>query len=283
MTMPKARGAVVPALVVSALLPLASAVPTDAGSTRTSGTGRSVHLGWTEYDPDDLLGLPGNVHVGYLYAESGPYGSFVYGNVTDFECEPGESPWGSHGDAVAVIVDDAAAAVEDATEDAIDAAVEGGGGVIESGDVVASIAQGIGEEVPDEVVDEVDPACDYVQDRFLDGSETATMTVDMRRQVATISGQLVVHGGHGEHGEPGVELGRPAVDVTISGGDWNEFEWSYSSRGAGWSYRDSQKGKSYNGGAVSGAIGAMGFADDADDESWGGFAQYRYRTVERLR
>lgn len=281
MNSPRARRAIVPVIALSGLVPIAIGLPASAGSTRTSGVGTSVYLSWTEYDPADQLGLPGNVHIGFLHAENGPYGQYVFGNVTDFDCDPGETPWGG-GHGTAEVVDDGADVVEAATEDAIDEVVDGGGAVIESGAVVDAVADAIGEEVPDEILDEV-PVCDYLQDRFLDGSETATLTVDMKRQKASITGRLVVHGGHGDHGEPGPELGRPPITMTITGGDWNEFEWSYASRGAGWSYRDSQKGKSYHGGVVTGSIGAMGFADDADDESWAGFSRYRYTTVERIR
>jgi hypothetical protein len=284
MTTFRARRAVFPALVLSSLVPLAVAVPATAGSSRTFGTGKSVNVGWTEYDPNDVLGLPGNVHIGYLYAEVGPYGTYTYGNVTDFECDEGETPWGGHGvaDALAQVANEGADVVEGATEDSIDAVVKEGRAVIDSGAVVDAIAAGIADEVPDEIIDEV-PVCDYVQDRFLDGTDTATLTVDLKRRVATISGQLIVYGGHGEHGEPGTELGRPPINVTITGGDWNKFEWSYSSRGEGWFFSDRQKGTGYHGGAVTGGIGAMGFADDVDDESWGGFTEYSYKTVERIR
>lgn len=282
MAIRKARRAVVPALLAGAIVSSAVAVPADAGSTRTSGTGRYLDVGWTEYDPDDLLGLPGNVHIGYLYVDSGPYGSWAYGNVTDFDCDEGEVPWGGGHVGIEHVVAEGADVVEGATEDAIDAAVDGGGAVIASGVVVDTIAADLGEELPDEIIEEV-PACDYVQDRFLDGTDSLTVNVDLKKKVATVTGRVTVHGGHGEHGEPGVVLGRPPVNITITGGEWNQFEWTYESRGKGWSYSDSQKGTSYWGGTVTGGIGAMGFADDADDESYGSFTQYSYKTKERIR
>ena len=38
-----------------------------------------------------------------------------------------------------------------------------------------------------------------------------------------------------------------------------------------------------DGGVVTGGIGAMGFADDVDDESYGNFGFFRYRATERVR
>ncbi|NNE13015.1 MAG: hypothetical protein HKN41_12315, partial [Ilumatobacter sp.] len=138
-------------------------------------------------------------------------------------------------------------------------------------------------EVPEEIIEEV-PACDFLQERILDPSDGGlVMKVDLRAKKATLSGTMTVVGGHGPDGEPGAVLGRPPVDITITGGEWTSFEYSYKARGAGWSYSDFQQGQSYGGGTVTGRIGGMGFADDADDESHGWFAQWKYRTVERVR
>lgn len=250
--------------------------------TRTSGTGQYVDVGWTEYDPDDLLGLPGNVHVGYLFVESGPYGTYFYGNVTDFDCDEGEVPWGGHG-VVVEVVDEAAEVIAAATEDAIDEVVDSGGATIDADVVVDNVQSELGTEIPETIEDEFEeiPACDYLQDRFLDGQGTATVTVDVKQQTARITGRLTVT--NGGHGEPGTVLATPPIDVTITGGEWERYEYSYSSKGATYSFSDWQKGTRLYGGTVTGGIGAMGFADDSDDVSYGGFASYRYRTVERVR
>lgn len=250
-----------------------------AWSQRTSGSGTSLDIGWTEYDPDDLLGLPGNVHVGYLYAYSGPYGTYIEGNVTDFECDEGEVPWGGHG----VVVDEAADAATDAEQDAIDAAIDSGAVTIDADAVADAVLTRLSEEVPELIVEEFEeiPACDYLQDRFLSGTETATLTFDQQRRVARITGRLTVS--NGGHGEPGTVLATPPIDVSITGGTGNWYESSYWSRSDGYRYENWEKGTQFYGGAVTGGIGQMGFADDVDDESWGGFGTFKYRTVERIR
>ena len=182
------------------ITPLIVSSPAAAVVTRTSGTSQGIDVSWTEYDPDDVLGLPGNVHIGYLDAEQGRYGSYVFGNVTDFECGEGETPWGGHG-VVEVVVDEGAAAVETATEDAIEAVVDSGGSLIEADLVVDAIQAELADEIPDTIEDEFEefPACDYLQDRFLDGQGTTTVTVDTKRKIARITGTLTVTaGGHGE-------------------------------------------------------------------------------------
>lgn len=260
-------------------------VPAQAGAvvTKTSGTGQNMNLSWTEYDPDDLLGLPGNVHIGYLYADSGPYGTYVSGNVTDFECEEGESPYGGHG-LNGHVVDEGGEIVAAATDDAIDDIIDGGGTTIEADVVADAIQTELNDGVTDVIADEIEeefPACEYLGDRFLNGEGTTTVTVDTNRQVAKIVGTLTVS--NGGHGEPGSVLGSPPIDVTITGGEWNRYEYSSSFEGPGYKYRSWQKGLGYNGGTVTGGIGAMGFADDADDQSFGDFGSYRYRTVDRVR
>ncbi len=274
--------AIAPALLIGLASPLLYASSAGAQTTRTSGTGTNIDISWTEYDPDDLLGLPGNVHVGYLYAYSGSFGSFIGGNVTDFDCDEGETPFGGHGVAVAV-VEEAADSATDAVQDSIDAVIDSGAVTIDAGVVSDAVQTQLSEEVPDVIQEEFEeiPACDYIQDRFLSGDGTATLSVDKRGKIARIAGRLTVS--NGGHGEPGTVLATPAVDVTITGGDWEKYEYSYSSRGASYKYSSWEKGTRYYGGQVTGGIGQMGFADDADDESYGGFATFKYSTVERIR
>ena len=236
-------------------------------------------MSWTEFDPDDLLRLPGNVHVGYLYAESGPYGSYFYGNVTDFDCDDGEVPWGGHG----VVVDEGVDAVADAVADAVGGIIDDGGTTIDPTVVVDAVTTELSEEVlavVEEGFEEI-PACDYIQDRFLEGDKSLRISVNARTEVARITGRLTVTSGG--HGEPSNVLGTPPIDVTIKGGDWQKFDYSSKVKGENYSFKYSQKGTGFDGGVVTGGIGAMGFADDADDVSFGGFASYRFETVDRVR
>lgn len=270
-----------PLSVVAGGLALVFALPQTAGAivTRTSGTGQYVNVSWTEYDSNEDLGLPGNVHVGFIWAETGPYGSYLFGNVTDFDCDEGETPWGGgHG-----VVDDVAKegvdVVSDAIDDAIDKIIEGDGTTIDAGDVVDTIGTDLSEEIPDVIVESA--GCDYIQDRFLEGNESTKLTVDLKTQAATITGTLTVTSGG--HGEPSNVLGRPTINLTITGGSWAKYEYSSDYRSENFRYKNWQKGTSYDGGAVAGKVGGMGFDDDADDESYGGFSQYKYKTVDRVR
>ena len=131
----------------------------------------------------------------------------MFGNVTDFDCGEGETPWGGHG-VVEVVVDEAAAVVETAIEGAIEAVVDSGGSLIEADPVVEAIQVDFADEIPDTIEDEFEefPACDYLQDRFLDGQGTTTVTVDTKRKIARITGTLTVTAGG--HGEPSGVLAR---------------------------------------------------------------------------
>ncbi len=274
------RKLLVSAALVGLTLPLV--IPATAGAasrTRTSGTGESVDLSWTEYDPDDLLGLPGNVHIGYLSAYSGPYGTYISGSVSDFDCDEGESPYGGGHH----VVDEAAETVTTAIADAVDDAIDSGATSIDPDVVLTAIKGDLATEIPEVIADEMEEsdACDYIQDRFLNGDGTATFSVNTKTKVGRITGRLVVS--NGGHGGPGSVLGNPPVDITIKGGDWNKYEYSSKSESKSYKYSDWNKGTSYYGGEITGGIGPMGFADDADDEAWGGFGTYQFKTVERIR
>jgi hypothetical protein len=255
--------------------------------TRTSGTGEYLNLSWTEYDPDDVLGLPGNVHIGYLYLDRGPYGTYFYGNVTDFDCDEGETPYGGgHGVVVGLVedvVDTGGDTSTDATEDALQAIADSGATAVDAAEVVDSVKAELAEAVTDVIADEFEevPACDYIQDRFLEGDGTVEVSIDTKIAVAHVTGSVTVTSGG--HGTPGGVLATPPVDITISGGEWQRYEYSSSAKGESYSYSYWQEGTSWNGGTVSGGIGAMGFDDDPDDESFADFSSYRYRTVDRVR
>ncbi|NNF63817.1 MAG: hypothetical protein HKN07_06115 [Acidimicrobiia bacterium] len=272
-------------LVVGMLTMAVVASPAGAAGAKQTGEGGNFDTTWTEYDPDDILGLPGNVHIGYLFGWSDQWGSYMYGNVTDFDCDEGEIPGYGHDIAEAIVVTGERAA-EAAVEDTIREVIDSGGSRIDKRAVVRAVGDSINKEVSDavvEVFEEEFPLCDYVQDRFLDGTGTATFTVDTAAGETRVSGTLTVYGGHGGHGEPGDVLGTPPVNLTISGGDWEKYENAYMYWGADYRYAYSSEGTTLFGGTVSGAIGGMGFDDDEDDTSWGVFGSFSYKAYERVR
>ncbi len=277
------------ATTVAILSSLLISPAAGANVTRTSGTGYNVSISWVEYDPDDLLRLPGNTHVGYFGVWVSQWGTHFYGNVIDWECEEGEFPWGGHGEGGEVVVDDAGKIAEVAAEIAVDDIIDSGAKTIDAGTVVDAVQQALAEEVPPLIEEEL-PQCDHEGIRFLDGYDNegnlkTNVSVDIKNKIAKVTGNLVVRGGHGGgEGEPLPDvLAMPPVDLTITGGDWYKYEWSYTSQSKDFKYSDWSKGTDYYGGKVSGKIGAMGFDDDPDDESWGGFGSFQYKTVERVR
>lgn len=257
------------------LMPQAGAIV-----TRTSGTGNTINISWTEVDLDNSLGLPGNTHVGYLYAEQGPYGDYLYGAVTDFDCAPGQTPWGGHHGGHGDVVDEAADVVTDAVVDVIDEIADAGVTNIDAAVVEAAIEEALDEEIPEFIEEEA--GCTFLQERYLEG-QGIQMTVDKKGTLATLSGSIVVTSAGDGHGNHGSVLGNPPINLTISGGDWTKFEYTSKVKGANWTFKTSQKGTNYDGGTVTGGIGPMGFADDADDESFASFGTYKYETVDRLR
>lgn len=293
MRIPSGRRTITAATAVAILASLVISPAAGASSTRTSGTGYSLSTSWIEYDPDNLLNLPGNTHVGYLGVWISQWGTFFYGNVIDWECDPGEIPWGGHGEGGDVVVDDGALIADVTAEITVDEIIDSGAKTIDANDVVDAIKTQLAEEIPSIIADEVDdqpPSCDHVGIRFLDGVDNdgkvvAQVSVDLKKQSATVKGNLVVRGGHGggHDEEPGPVLATPPIDLKITGGDWYKYESSYRSESKSFKYSDWYKGTDYYGGTVSGRIGAMGFDDDPDDESWGGFGSFQYKTVEKVR
>lgn len=82
-------------VAVAALASPAAAARPD-GSTNVR-SGQSASVSWVELDPKNLLGLPGNTHVGSFFADRGGFGGFASGQIADFQCAPGQLP-GGHGD-----------------------------------------------------------------------------------------------------------------------------------------------------------------------------------------
>lgn len=77
----------------------AAAASPDIGFSRSSGT--SADASWIESDPIATGVSPlGNTHVGWLSAEPSSRGpAMVWGYVEDFDCDPGETPYGGgHGE-----------------------------------------------------------------------------------------------------------------------------------------------------------------------------------------
>lgn len=217
-------------LAAATLVAPATAAPPDTSSSRTSGG--QAFAQWTEYDLEDQLGLPGNVHVGFLSVYQQPGYTDVFGTVQDYDCQEGEVP--------------------------------GGGGHP--------------EEEPGE---EPDGLCDLLGVRFLSGNGSTTFTVDTKSGTAALTGTLQVSSGG--HGEPGESLGQPPVNMT-----WTATGGTYSFRRTEtWSdgtttYRSRVTGTGFDA-AVGGAIGRMGFDDDADDESSGLVETWRETSRTRIR
>ena len=91
------RFAVVFALVFALLA--TTATEADASTSYLSKTkGRTAEAYWTQYDNTAPGSGPfGNVHIGWLsvYETSNGVGdAFLY--IDDFDCEPGQQPWGGH-------------------------------------------------------------------------------------------------------------------------------------------------------------------------------------------
>lgn len=87
--------------VVSAVALLVTvAGPATAGSSGFSrSSGRIATVDWIEVDDaDENVDLPGNTHVGWMEVSESSGGAEIWGYITDYECDPGESPYGGgHG------------------------------------------------------------------------------------------------------------------------------------------------------------------------------------------
>ena len=206
----------------------AAAAPPAPLTERTTTTRTFSNLGvdWTENDPGNLLNLPGNVHQGYLGVQGDGTKTHLYGQIDDWQCDPGEVP-GGHGQ-------------------------PGGEGV-----------------------------CDLVQSRYLESSEM-TLAVDLVARTAKATGKVTVS--NGGHGEPGQVLAVvPATIELRSTARLASFtrseRWSDGQR----TYRSRVRGQASTQATVAGALGRMGFVDDADDVSSGYFQKATEVSRERVR
>ena len=209
---------------------LAVAAPATADPPHRDMSKRSggqAFVQWTEYDRQNLLRLPGNVHIGYLGVYKMPGFSEVWGAIEDWQCDPGEVPGGWHG------------------------------------------------EEPQQ------PTCDPKGTRFLQAEPDAAYSVNVRSGVATLTGTIVVT--NGGHGEPGTVLARVPANVvwTAEGRTYNFRRMDTWSDGKA-TYSSATRGSGFNA-TVSGSLGRMGFADDADDEASGNAEQWQERHRMRIR
>jgi hypothetical protein len=219
------RALAVPAvacLTVGALAAPAAAARPDSSSSVRSGD--RAFVSWTEQDPDDVLGLPGNTHVGNLYVEDGAYGTWVFGEILDLECGPGQTPDGGHG--------------------------------------------GPG-------------SCEHVGVRFLHGESVDLVTSG---QTARLTGTLVVS--NGGHGGPDDVIALVPADITwTASAGLSRYRGTNTYTDANVSYRSRVTGLRSDVArtVVTGTLGRMGFADDADDVARGSFETYTEQSRERMR
>jgi hypothetical protein len=196
-----------------AVVPVASLAMTSTSADASTrwmykSSAERASVEWTEYG--ELNGVEGNVHVGYLEAETSSSGGYAWGKVIDYFCEEGEVP--------------------------------GGGGHH-------------GEEYYEE-----EPSCDVMSYRWMDGDDIS-FTVDRKLNTARLTGTLYVD----NHGSSAT----PPVDMTWTGvGDLSQST-SYEKGTDGDSTYVYKNESTFRQADVTGYIGAMGFTDDADDESWG--------------
>ncbi|PPK93801.1 hypothetical protein CLV92_10977 [Kineococcus xinjiangensis] len=219
-TLTAATAALVLPGVLVATAGQAAAAPKDSASSKR--TVSSAFVDWTEEDRDNVLGLPGNVHVGFLKIKSTTQYTKVWGQIIDFECAPGELP-GGHGE---------------------------------------------------------ESTCEHVQVRYLDSSDM-TLVVDTRAGTAKATGEITVsNGGHGEPGE--VLAVVPATIDLRSTTPMASFTRTETWTDGSTSYRSRVRGTASGEVIVGGALGRMGFADDADDVSYGSFEKYTEISRERV-
>lgn len=84
------------ALALAAAGPAVAADPPSTEQGKRSETVAAVS--WIEQDPDDSAGRPGNVHIGGLLIDSAFGNTDVfYGELGDWQCEPGRLPGDGEG------------------------------------------------------------------------------------------------------------------------------------------------------------------------------------------
>lgn len=133
---------------------------------------------------------------------------------------------------------------------------------------------GHGEDGP------VEGQCDLLSVRDFYGDQSSlTLTVSKKMDSATLTGSYLSGGGHGE---PGTAPG-PSINLTMTGvGGIYSSTWkdSYTDEGVRYTSTYTDTGRQ---GEVTGTIGAMGFADDEDDQAYGQFGTFKMTTRESTR
>lgn len=87
--------AAIAAPVSVALLAAPAAAGKSSFMSRT--TGRTANVDWDQRDGTPTGGQFGNVHIGFLEAyETSTGRAQVWGYISDFDCDPGEEPFGGH-------------------------------------------------------------------------------------------------------------------------------------------------------------------------------------------
>ena len=117
--------------------------------------------------------------------------------------------------------------------------------------------------------------------RFLEGRGSGLTVTD---STATFRGTIVVS--NGDHGEPGSVLAQvPATITWTTSGDMVRFRETVTFVDGTTSYRSRVSGTRTDAATtvVGGALGRMGFADDADDVSVGEFRTVTEVSRERIR
>lgn len=215
--------ALVTTLAIALALAAVDASPADAkSSSQYRETGRAASTYWEQYDGTDTGGPLGNVHIGYLSAYETTAGvASAWGWIEDWDCEPGEKPWGG------------------------------------------------GHSFDDE---EPVGGCDWIGERWLEG-DGLRFSMDKKMTTATLKGELIVYGGHGED-----EVGRPPVDIvwTGLGGTYtSRYTTRYRDGNTTWTdtYRSTEREAT-----MGGTLGPMGFDPDLS----GGYLS-TYKTSSKSR
>lgn len=133
--------------------------------------------------------------------------------------------------------------------------------------------------IEDEEMEEEEPVedlCDFESDRFI-SNEDATFSMNRKGTQASLVGPLRVEG------HDGGDAAFPQANMT-----WTAIGSTYTYR-ASESFSDGTYSYTYRytftgaDAAIGGTIGAMGFNDDEDDESFGSLGTYRNMYRERIR
>ena len=140
----------------------------------------------------------------------------------------------------------------------------------EEGEVPGGGGHGGHGEFTAEYDEEPEPACDVMSFRWIEADDVS-FSVDRKLNTARLTGTLFVDN-HGTAATPPVDMTWNGTGV-LSRNVWYERG---SEGGSRYLYKYESTSRQAD---VTGSIGAMGFTDDTDDESWGSIQ--RTKTFER--